>query len=238
MLFELFLHLMFSCFLDSCLPFLQLSYLNVQFVLISRLLEQEQERLRQELRQAAAYESSREHVCEAAVPRIKLKWKAQKGDPNNGGYNADILQNILSCYGQINALIVSSKRGGSAIVEFEDSGVSSDILDETGLKENPFTIVWLSGKPVTHKPASMGGGFTNDACVDSPSFTHCSFVGENIGASEISNGGGGTTNHAEYTNRNVGVDKDYESIVLMKMRQAEERKRLMEQMKKEDEENG
>ena len=30
-------------------------------------------------------------------------------------------------------------------------------------------------------------------------------------------------------------NKDFESIVLMKMRQAEERKRLIEQMKKEDE---
>ncbi|CAG5129286.1 unnamed protein product [Candidula unifasciata] len=201
----------------------------------SRLLEQEQERLRQELKQMVVDESSQQPAHGADVARIKLKWKAQKDDPNNGGYSTHLLQNILSSYGRISALIVSSKRKGSAIVEFEDASVDSDILDESGLTENPFTIVWLSGKPVGHKPASAVGGFTNSASVDSVGFIHTSFVDPSSRASEVVNDGSKASVYVENSDRNAAMsDRDFESLVLMKMRQAEERKRLIEQMMKED----
>ncbi|RUS84393.1 hypothetical protein EGW08_007855, partial [Elysia chlorotica] len=97
-------------------------------------------------------------------------------------------------------MLVSAKRKGSAIVEFESSGVSSDILEETGHKDNPLSLIWLSGKPTNSKNSSYSSGLMN-------SVPH-------------SNGCEG--------------HKDFESLVLMRMRQAEERKKLIEQMMKED----
>ncbi|RUS84394.1 hypothetical protein EGW08_007856, partial [Elysia chlorotica] len=168
-----------------------------------QLLEQEQERLREELRkQAPEVQQAQAEEGAGETPRIKLKWKAAKDDPDNGGYSSDYLNRIFSCYGHISTLLVSAKRKGSAIVEFESSGVSSDILEETGHKDNPLSLVWLSGKPINSKNSSYSSGVMNNANL--------------FGSTATS------------------LSSDFESLVLMKMRQAEERKKLIEQMMKED----
>lgn len=51
--------------------------------------------------------------------RIKIKWKATKRDPKNGGYTEELLHQFLSKYGDINILIISPKKTGSALVEFK-----------------------------------------------------------------------------------------------------------------------
>lgn len=51
--------------------------------------------------------------------RIKIKWKAAKNDSDNGGYSQEMLQRFLSKYGDITALVMSSKKTGSALVEFK-----------------------------------------------------------------------------------------------------------------------
>lgn len=51
--------------------------------------------------------------------RVKIKWKASKHDPDNGGYTSELLHKFLSKYGDITALIVSAKKKGSGLVEFK-----------------------------------------------------------------------------------------------------------------------
>lgn len=78
--------------------------------------------------------------------RIKIRWKVKDGDQTNGGYNYDNLHKIFSKviifqfyfslllqmfliiiflqYGDIVVLVVSSKKKGSALVEFGDKSAA------------------------------------------------------------------------------------------------------------------
>ncbi|XP_005106408.1 dnaJ homolog subfamily C member 17 [Aplysia californica] len=204
----------------------------------SRLLEQEQERLKEELKKATVQQEV-DTDCSGECPRIKLKWQAKKGDPNNGGYNSQNLNDILSCYGTVSALIVSAKRNGSAIVEFGSPDVAVDILDETGLKDNPFSILWLSGKPTASHPAESRTESLNNDHFQVPNFCDSS-VNFSNGGPEVRSTSSSVQDSLTEEKLTVdgdddGGNKDFESLVLRRMRQAEERKRLIEQMMKEDE---
>ncbi|XP_022908353.2 dnaJ homolog subfamily C member 17 [Onthophagus taurus] len=119
--------------------------------------------------------------------RIKIKWKANKNDDKNGGYNEEILRKILLKYGDINVLVMSSKKKGSALIEYKTKRAAEMAIDlEKGLIENPLNLEWVNPP--------------------------------------ISSTSKGTTIK----------DSDFESIVLMKLRQAEERKKLIAQMMAED----
>ncbi|XP_049875186.1 dnaJ homolog subfamily C member 17 [Pectinophora gossypiella] len=156
----------------------------------SRLLQEEQQRMKEEIKKG------KEAVWEPSLNRIKIKWKAEKNDPNNGGYDEATLRKFLKKYGDIVALIVSPKKKGSGLVEFATKEASEMAVDfEKGLPENPLTLKWMNERPVliTKKDPS--------------------------GSSLIS-------------------DRDYESVVLTKMRQAAERQRLIEEMLREEQEGG
>lgn len=205
-------------------------------VVCYRLLQQEQERMRTELsHQRSEFDADlTEKESQSETARIKLKWRADKDDPTNGGYTQDTLTNILGCYGRITTLIISHKRTGSALVEFEKSTVSCDILHETGLKENPFSIIWLSEKPVwssTSKPGFVSCDSSSESCIHSK---------QSSGKSEVNFISAAKCDSAANCVYRISAenDRNYESLVLMKMRQMEERKRLIEQMMKEDEEEG
>uniref|UniRef100_A0A2C9JI44 DnaJ homolog subfamily C member 17 n=1 Tax=Biomphalaria glabrata TaxID=6526 RepID=A0A2C9JI44_BIOGL len=189
----------------------------------SRLLEQEQQRLREEIKQ---FKSTLDQAFNSnpgtsspssSPPRIKLKWKANKDDITNGGYNNDNLHTLLSCYGKINTLFVTTKRKGSAIVEFDR--VSSDILSEHGHQSNPLTLVWLSGKPCENLKDD------NEATI--PYSSKPVLEEHSVKYSNLSG-------VSEPQDKTAQSDNDFESLVLMRMRQAEERKKLIEQMMKED----
>lgn len=150
----------------------------------SRLLEEEAELMRkklleEKLKQTVEYNS--------AQHRIKIKWKSEKNDNDNGGYNSENLTRFLKKYGDIVALVVSSKKKGSALVEFktQEAGEMA-VAYEKGLMDNPLQLEWLGEAPSNKKQSSTSSGF------------------------------------------------DYEDLVLRKMRQAEERKRLIAEMMKED----
>lgn len=158
----------------------------------SRLLAEEQELMRKQLEeerrkmtgQLSSHFDSSQH-------RIKIKWKAEKGDDTNGGYTEECLRKYLQKYGEIVALVLSSKKRGSGIVEFktQDAGEMA-IAYEKGDLENPLTLTWIGDAPkVLSKQAP--------------------------GSSTI-------------------TETDFESLVLRQMRQAEERKRLIDQMMKDD----
>ncbi|XP_063625046.1 dnaJ homolog subfamily C member 17 [Cydia splendana] len=156
----------------------------------SRLLQEEQRRVKEEIQRSLSRLS--DPVWDSSLNRIKIKWKADKTDESNGGYDEAILRKCLKKYGDIVALIVSPKKKGSALVEFDNKEASEMAIEfEKGLPENPLTLKWLNEKPVL-------------------------------------------TTKREAPGPSLVSDRDYESLVMTKMRQAAERQRLIEEMKKEE----
>lgn len=159
-----------------------------------QMLEEENEILRQQIykeRQSGqAARASAAAAFDSSKHRIKLKWNADKDDPTNGGYNHDNLTKFLNKYGDIVALLISTKKNGSGVVELktQDAGEMA-IAYEKGILENPLKLEWIGQPPKSRKPGA------------------------------------------------TVTETDYESLVLRQMRQAEERKRLIEQMMKEDQDD-
>lgn len=104
----------------------------------SNLLAEEQEKIRQELAR------EREHASTGGVvsARLKVSWKV---DPNGvDPYSYDKLHSILQKYGNILNLLISTKRKGSAIVEFankKDADLAYSV--ERGLVNTPITLSWI-----------------------------------------------------------------------------------------------
>ncbi|XP_074517444.1 dnaJ homolog subfamily C member 17 [Sebastes fasciatus] len=172
----------------------------------SRQLEEEQRLIREQIQreretQTGGRNSGLERCSKSNVtPKLKLKWKCKKDDETNGGYSQDILFTLLQKYGDVSNVIVSSKKRGSAVVEFATVRAAElAAKNESGRSENPLKISWLEGQPEVIAPASQPGQFM-------------SLQGA------LSN------------------ERDYESVVMMRMRQAAERQKLIEQMQREDDE--
>lgn len=156
----------------------------------SRLLQEEQELLRQRLADDRMSMQNGSKKWDSSQHRIKIKWKADKHDKTNGGYDEDSLRNFMKKYGDIVALVVSAKKNGNAIIEFKTQEAAEMAVDyEKGNMHNPLSMEWI-GEPPTNPNSQTSGTIT---------------------------------------------DKDFESLVLRQLRQAEERKRLIEQMMREEE---
>ncbi|XP_062326018.1 dnaJ homolog subfamily C member 17 [Osmerus eperlanus] len=135
------------------------------------------------------------------TPKLKLKWKCKKQDDTDGDYSQDVLSALLSKYGDVLNVLISSKKKGSAVVEFATVRAAElAFKNESGLTGNPLKISWLEGQPEVISPVSLGPGLSSPA------------------------------------QGSLSSERDYESVVLMKMRQAAERQKLIEQMQREDEE--
>lgn len=148
--------------------------------------------------------SAGRHSKSNVTPKLKLKWKCKKDDDTNGGYNQDVLFNLLNKYGDVLNVLISSKKKGNAVVEFATvKAAELAHKNESGLTGNPLKISWLEGQPDVAPPVSLG---PNAAGQYTPA----------QGA--------------------LSSERDYESVVLMRMRQAAERQRLIEEMQREDEE--
>ncbi|XP_072896447.1 dnaJ homolog subfamily C member 17 [Hemitrygon akajei] len=142
-----------------------------------------------------------------STPKLKLKWKCNKDDESNGGYSHEFLLSILRKYGEVLNLLISSKKKGSAIVEFSSTRTAELALkNETGLIGNPLKISWLEGQPPVNTK-------NNTANVSSASVE--------------------TSSHSLLQNT-ARTERDYESLVMMRMRQAAERQRLIEELQKDD----
>lgn len=173
----------------------------------SRQLEEEQRLIREQIQKEKdalnqQSDSGVERCSNSNVtPKLKLKWKCKKDDVMNGGYTHDILIRLLQKYGDVLNLIISSKKKGSAVVEFATVRAAElAAKNESGLSTNPLKILWLEGEPEIAPPSYQTGQFMS-------------------------------------TQSSLTKERDYESIVMMKMRQAAERQKLIEQMQKEDEED-
>ncbi|KAG5893661.1 hypothetical protein JTB14_028815 [Gonioctena quinquepunctata] len=155
----------------------------------SKQVEEEVEFVKRQLKEERMTKSTEN--WDGSKFRIKIKWEAKKTDSTNGGYTQEMLHRFLSKYGDIQALVMSPKKRGSALVEFKDKQSAEMAVDfEVGLSTNPLKLEWVDGPPRnSSRPTSS-----------------------------------------------LIKDSDFESVTLTKLRQAEERKRLIEQMMAEDEE--
>ncbi|XP_073683141.1 dnaJ homolog subfamily C member 17-like [Garra rufa] len=169
----------------------------------SRELQEQQRLIREQIQRERDIntDSSTVHQGNSDVtPKLKLKWKCKKEDASNAGYSHECLQNLFQKYGEVLNILISSKKKGSAVVEFA-SAKAADLAfkNESGLTGNPLKITWLEGQPAqtSHIDPTASAFTTQQSCL-----------------------------------RN---ERDYESVVLMRLRQAEERKKLIEEMKREEE---
>ena len=162
----------------------------------SRLLEEEQEAMQQQIREEKLQTSSggrREGPGQGEVRRVKVRWDRKSGCQ----YSRDQLEKIFSKYGNITGVVLSDKKGGSALVEFEDiNAAKMAVTIETGFSENKLRI-----KPLWEEEQKAADNV----------------VGDSVGVSD-----------------NSGVNRDFESLVMRKLRQEEERKRLIKQMMEEE----
>lgn len=118
----------------------------------SRLLEEEQELLRQQIHQTLQNST----VWDSSKHRIKIKWHAAKGDPSNGGYNEEVLRKFLQKFGDIEAIVVSTKKLGNAIIEYKTREASEmAIAYEKGNPENPLKLEWIGEPPRDNKSTTQ-----------------------------------------------------------------------------------
>lgn len=112
----------------------------------SKLLEEEITRMKEEIEKQNRL--SQEQTDTSSNYRIKIKWKAASNDVNNGGYDYDSLYRILYKHGDIDALVLSTKRG-RAMVEYKNKkSAQSAVQIEFGFANNPLILegLWLKEK--------------------------------------------------------------------------------------------
>ncbi|KQK74164.1 dnaJ subfamily C member 17 [Amazona aestiva] len=139
---------------------------------------QEQQRLIQEQiwRERGQHFQGKQERNEAEgkiTPKLKLKWKCRKEDETRGGYSKDVLLQILQKYGDVLNLVISSRKTGSAVVEFATvKAAEMAVKNEVGLINNPLKISWLEGQPQdspsTILPDSSGEPRTSQMVVPYP----------------------------------------------------------------------
>ncbi|XP_067938988.1 dnaJ homolog subfamily C member 17-like [Watersipora subatra] len=172
----------------------------------SALLEREASLLRQELQRQSEAETLPTNKPSEPM-RVKIRWKCPKDDPTNGGYSSEVIRCIFEKYGPVETVVVGTKRNGTALLEFASSESSLvDVETETGFQTHPLTVTWLSGRPIEQETA---------------------------GEQETSRPGPEAAKHKTYSAReeavpNQACDGDFEELVMFKMRQAEERKKVVE----------
>uniref|UniRef100_L7N103 DnaJ homolog subfamily C member 17 n=1 Tax=Myotis lucifugus TaxID=59463 RepID=L7N103_MYOLU len=162
----------------------------------SRQLEKQQRLMQEQIRQEREQRlrGKAEHPEGKGTPKLKLKWKCRE-DGSKGGYSRDILLQLLQKYGEVLNLVLSSKKAGTAVVEFATiKAAELAVQNEVGLVDNPLKISWLEGRPQGK---------------DGPS-------------------------HPGRSQGLVVSERDYESLVMMRMRQAAKRQQLIAQMQQED----
>ncbi|KAL8594759.1 hypothetical protein ACOMHN_047477 [Nucella lapillus] len=183
----------------------------------SKLLEQEQQFMKEQMNSSKKVDDDSDSD-NGETPKLKIRWNSKRGD--TGAYDEEDLSALFGRYGQITNIIISTKKKGSAIIEFEAYTPMLKLAEnERGTCSNPLTVTWLSGKPssASVNPGAQKPSNSSTTAPTAPVFPAPAPQAAGFGSATAS-------------------DRDFESLVLMKMRQAEERKRLIEQMQKEEDE--
>lgn len=137
----------------------------------------------------------------------------------NGGYSESVLQNILQKYGPVSDIIVNPKREGSALAVFDSiAGAKICVQKEKGLEGCPlsFRIIHDSDKDISnHAPSSSSQGPPNPVPPppsDIPKQNQFSSFPTPGSFSSFP-----SFNAHSYTSNKLGdVDRDYESLTLMR----------------------
>jgi len=159
----------------------------------SKQLEEEQEAMRKQMREEML--GNPKVDTNEDVPRVKVKWD-KKSDCQ---YNRDLLERIFLKYGTVTAIVINHKKGGSALVEFDNmTSAKMAVNIETGMLENRLIV-----KPLWEENAQTS-----------------------VNTDSTSSGRPGVS---------VGLNSDFESLVMRKLRQEEERKRLIKKIMEEEE---
>jgi len=155
----------------------------------SRLLEEEQELLRQQIREEKNGRKSSSNVEKTTSNRIKVKWDKKLSCQ----YNKDQLEKIFSKYGNVTAVVLNEKKGGSALVEFDSITPAKMAVNiESGFSENKLKL-------------------------------------KGLWEEETSNNDSGVSDNVQAASASL-INTDFESLVMRKLRQEEERKRLIQQI--------
>lgn len=185
----------------------------------SKQLEEEQEAVRKQLEDEIRSKRS-DIVVEDTAARVKVRWQKEKDEVAEQGYTKETLETIFTKYGTVTAVVVNSKKR-SALVEFEDKAAAKMAANiETGYRDNPLKVKPLfEQNPSSREDVKASG--RNDT-YEFPSFG--SFT--NAAAKEAS--------EAAEVKPSLQSTTDFESLVFRKLRQEEERKRLIAKMMEED----
>uniref|UniRef100_A0A1B6INP3 DnaJ homolog subfamily C member 17 n=1 Tax=Homalodisca liturata TaxID=320908 RepID=A0A1B6INP3_9HEMI len=191
----------------------------------SKQLEEEIEFVRSQIQ--------REKYCDSEqldldLFRLKVKWKVTEGDQSHNTYNHESLTKIFSKYGEISALVVSNKKKGSALLEFNSStaAINAQRLEQ-GFLSNPLSVSWLRGRPpsvgvpfnatrgpnvtTTQPGMNIFPSVPTDTSTSQSKVFPCFHPGPDIFKK----------------NRQEKQETDFEAAVLSRMRQAEEEKRRL-----------
>eukprot|EP00070_Physeter_catodon_P044380 XP_028351274.1 dnaJ homolog subfamily C member 17 isoform X2 [Physeter catodon] len=116
----------------------------------SRQLKEQQRVIQEQIRQEREQRlrGMAENPESKGTPKLKLKWKSKKEAKSQGGYSRDVLLRLFQKYGEVLNLVLSSKKAGTAVVEFATiKAAELAVQNEVGLVDNPLKISWLEGRP-------------------------------------------------------------------------------------------
>ena len=120
----------------------------------SRQLEEEQEAMKKQMAEEARAKASNNGTTGAA--RVKVRWDRKVV---SWPYDKDNLISIFSKYGEVTAVVVNAKKGGSALIEFANMAEAQMAAKiETGFPGNKLTV-----KPLWEEERVIGnmGGASN-----------------------------------------------------------------------------
>lgn len=220
--------------------------------------QKEAQRVQRIWQQAASeVKGSTSSTNQTENPVLKLKWKCKKGDETNGGYSQDMLFKRLNTFGGVLAVVMSKEKKGLALVEFSNVQAASRVFNyEKGLHKNPLKITWMKGEP------EAATSYTPSSSQDDPGSFEVleSFVlsklrqaaelqkrtqrerdddkeGASAAPSTFSCFPSAAGVSVPSTEPPSSKQRDRESLADMEIRQAAERRRLIKEMQKEDDED-
>ncbi|KAG7204222.1 hypothetical protein KM043_002052 [Ampulex compressa] len=160
--------------------------------------------------------------AEPGCYRVKIKWKVSQSDPLNGGYDYNTLYQMLSKYGDVTALVLSSKKG-RALVEYQNkSDAEMAANTEIGLMQNPLILqkVW----------STMDSTSSNTETTSSKTSHYNSIFLKNKNLDDKLYASS-TTSFDTHRNAQEShmTDAEFEDSVLRNLRKAQRQKQLLEQ---------
>ncbi|BET00758.1 dnaJ homolog subfamily C member [Nesidiocoris tenuis] len=189
----------------------------------SKQLLEEMEKVKEEIREQMSNPLYSQEE-DGSAHRLKVRWKCEKTDENDGGYNSTNLRTIFSKYGEISCLVVSNKKKGSALLEFETKSAAIKAYQlERGYSSNPLKLSWLEASAAAESSSQQ----------NSDNYRRCSPLDQCPQSGDLKGGGlfpsfqsknVSATTKSSYGQSSVNAEEDFEAMVFAKMREAQARK--------------